>query len=504
MIVLIAWAITVNMFCENYQVKEGNFLNTELQRFEGEVNSTLITYSEFSNYIFDEINQDIEILSIMAQANQASIDEKEVLRNRLYNKVSKQYPIMQKYKFRQFHFHLPTTESFLRVHLPERYGDLLIDSRESVRLVNETETKISGFEEGKIFNGFRNVYPLEYENQHIGSVEISMSSASIIEILSQLHNQRDFYFIIDKLVVQENLFKDQLANYRKSNIIDNYYVDIDVDDVTSSNNTITLDSKEVFFNSMKEQYLEKFQKKESFAAVHKFEGKDYIVNFLGITNFKDSPSAYLISISECTRGYNNFIQDMYDEILLVTFLAFFIVAFGLTLTFYQSNLKDNAELDYLTNVYNRNKFYEITNREIKVAKRYQQEMSILFMDIDHFKKINDTYGHAWGDRVLKELATKIMANIREIDIFARWGGEEFVLLLPNTGKEGALIVAEKIRRLIADSNAGKLSDITLSIGVAVLDSKNHDITDAISLADAAMYEAKRKGRNQVCYAISKD
>lgn len=257
-IILIIWLITVAMFYKNFKTKENTFLETELQRFEDEVNSTLITYEEFANYIFDKIDQDDEILSIISQANTASDAEKKVLREHLYEMVSKDYPMMQKYKFRQFHFHLPTTESFLRVHLPEKYGDLLIDSRESVRLVNEMETKISGFEEGKIFNGFRNVYPLQYNNQHVGSVEISMSSASVIEILSELHQKRDYYFVIDKDVVQENLFEDQLENYRDSNIIEDYYVDTEVDEITSLNNTVTINSKELFFNSIDDKYIKQF------------------------------------------------------------------------------------------------------------------------------------------------------------------------------------------------------------------------------------------------------
>lgn len=498
-IILIIWLITVAMFYKNFKTKENTFLETELQRFEDEVNSTLITYEEFANYIFDKIDQDDEILSIISQANTASDAEKKVLREHLYEMVSKDYPMMQKYKFRQFHFHLPTTESFLRVHLPEKYGDLLIDSRESVRLVNEMETKISGFEEGKIFNGFRNVYPLQYNNQHVGSVEISMSSASVIEILSELHQKRDYYFVIDKDVVQENLFEDQLENYRDSNIIEDYYVDTEVDEITSLNNTVTINSKELFFNSIDDKYIKQLNNKESFTLVHKFEGKDYIITFLGIKNFKESPAAYLISVSHCKGGYGDFMQDMYWEVILVTFLAIFIIAFGLVLAFYQKNLKDSAELDYLTNIYNRNKFYEITKQEIKTAKRYKQEMAVMFMDIDHFKKINDTYGHAWGDRVLKELAKQILIKIREVDVFARWGGEEFVLLLPNTDKEGALIIAEKIREIISESEVAELKDVTISVGVSPVDTQTYDIEAAISLADAAMYEAKRRGRNQVCY-----
>ncbi len=120
------------------------------------------------------------------------------------------------------------------------------------------------------------------------------------------------------------------------------------------------------------------------------------------------------------------------------------------------------------------------------------------MDIDHFKKLNDTYGHAWGDKVLQELAKQILLIIREVDVFARWGGEEFVLLLPNTGKEGAFILAEKIRKMIEESESEELKDLTISIGVCRVNPKTYDIEEAIGRADLAMYEAKRKGRNQVC------
>lgn len=191
--------------------------------------------------------------------------------------------------------------------------------------------------------------------------------------------------------------------------------------------------------------------------------------------------------------------DMYKEILLVSLLAFFIIAFGLVLAFYQHKLKNSAEIDYLTNIYNRNKFYEIASREVKRAKRYKEDTAILLLDIDFFKKVNDSYGHEWGDKVLRELARKISTNIREVDIFARWGGEEFVLLLPNTGKEGGLVVAEKIRKLIHESKVKELDAITISIGVSLVDTENYDITAAINLADQAMYEAKTNGRNQVCF-----
>ena len=164
---------------------------------------------------------------------------------------------------------------------------------------------------------------------------------------------------------------------------------------------------------------------------------------------------------------------MYREIILITLLAFFIIIFGLILAFYQYKLKSSSELDYLTNIYNRNKFYEIVGREARNAKRHKYDSALMLMDIDHFKNINDTYGHGWGD--------------------------EFILLLPNTEKEHALKLAEKIRKLIDECEPIELKGVTISIGVTSIDPDNYNIDNSIKVADEAMYCAKESGRNQVCF-----
>ena len=496
--IVVVWLIVISMLFASQNNNKKAFLDVELKRFEGEVNSTLITYESFSNYIFEQIDQDEEIISTIYQANSASVEEKEILREKLYDKLYNQYTSMKHYEFRQFHFHLANTESFLRMHSPYKYGDILANVRESVRLVNEKKINVKGFEEGRIFNGFRYVYPLQYNDNHIGSVELSISSASIIEVLSKIYDYEDFYFIIDKSVVEENVFNDETANYRDSLFFDDYYVDKEVDEITSAYNKVVPASKELFFQGIKEQCMEKIKDKKSFVSIYDYEGKDYIVKFSSIYNLKETPIAYLISISESVV-YKQFSKDMYREIILVTLLAFFIIIFGLILAFYQYKLKNSSELDFLTKIYNRNKFYEIVEREVRLAKRNRYDSAVMLMDIDHFKSINDTYGHEWGDEVLKELVNQIMENIRDVDVFARWGGEEFVLLLPNTKKDDALQVAEKIRVLIDKCDSPQLKGVTISIGVTLIDPDNYNIDNSIKVADEAMYCAKESGRNQVCF-----
>lgn len=495
-ILFLLWVVVMRGIATNRSDTEEIYLQNELQSLEGEVDSILLTYSKFSDYIFDELDQDQEIKDIMEKANSASISEKEVLRDRLYQKTYNKYLSMKEYEYRQFQFHLANTESFLRLHAPEKYGDLLLGIRESVRLTNENLEKTTCFEEGRIFNGFRYVYPLLNKDKHIGSVEVSVSSRSIIKILSQLYQNEDFYFIIDKAVADQKLFEEELSNYQDLAILEGFYLDKDIMEIAELNRTVVSDLEESFFQKAVDINSDKIKNKESFSTVNNYNGKNYTITFLAIENIEKTPVAYLISIQE-SQGFERIIKSNNLQVMMVTLLFVLIILFGLLLVFYYKKLRERAERDDLTNLYNRNKFYELAKIEEKSAMQFKYQSAVLLLDIDRFKKINDKYGHKWGDQVLTKLASEITKNLRERDIFARWGGEEFVLLLPDTGKSEAFNLAEKIRKTICQSPDEQLNKITISIGVATIDPDNYNIDRAIMQADQAMYRAKAKGRNQV-------
>lgn len=494
-IITICWFFIITLRIETYHDHKKIFLDTELKTFAREVNATLTTYELFSNYIYGEINNTEDILSIISESNLASKQVKDSLRSELYEQLVDKYMNMEKYNFRQFHFHLKNTESFLRMHTPNKYGDLLGDVRESVRLVNEEKKYIKGFEEGRIYNGFRYVYPLEYLGSHIGSVEISVSSASILETLSVLYPQEDFYFIIDKSAVDEKVFESEKTNYTISQISDQFYMDTEVKKITDAYKSFVIENDHLIWAELQDKDKDSLMEHLSFSRAYSFSDEEYIVKFLSIENFKNEPVAYLISISQITE-YLDLTKEFKREIFLDTFLALTIISIGLIVTIYQSKLKHTSEVDHLTQLYNRHKFYELAEKEIIHSRRYDDELSIVMLDIDHFKNINDTYGHEWGDKVLKELTKLVAVNIRKEDIFSRWGGEEFVLLLPHTNLEKAYEFSEKIRCIIQEADTKALKGVSVSIGVACVDvSKNIDY--AINLADSAMYLAKENGRNQV-------
>jgi len=166
----------------------------------------------------------------------------------------------------------------------------------------------------------------------------------------------------------------------------------------------------------------------------------------------------------------------------------------------KEHLKEVAIRDQLTGLYNHNFFYSRFEEEFERAVRYETSLSLLMLDIDDFKRINDTYGHRVGDIALKEIAAIIMKGVRKTDVVARYGGEEFAVILPHTMLKGALEEAERLREMIAShSYAGLSRDrITVSIGVASYPQKGAmNSGDLVNYADDALYKAKASGKNTV-------
>jgi len=158
-------------------------------------------------------------------------------------------------------------------------------------------------------------------------------------------------------------------------------------------------------------------------------------------------------------------------------------------------LEELASIDSLTGIYNRNKLREIALYEFRKYSRDKKPISFIMLDIDYFKKINDTHGHNVGDYALKTIAKLVLENIRESDAFARWGGEEFVILTPNADVDNAVVLAEKIRKKISNFEFDEIGSITCSFGVAQMQD-GFTLENLVENADRALYMAKRSGRNR--------
>ncbi len=218
----------------------------------------------------------------------------------------------------------------------------------------------------------------------------------------------------------------------------------------------------------------------------------------------DIPVIFTTSLSnpedqtECySAGGSDFIAKPIHPITLMQ-----RVIINLTLKLQTDFLREQVYLDGLTSVYNRRYFNEHGQRCIRQSKRTQLPLSLLLIDVDHFKEFNDIYGHLSGDDCLKSISSVLVSETgRPTDVVCRYGGEEFACLLPETDANGAMIVAQKmcneIQNLGIVHEASTLKQVTVSIGVAVIIPNSDDLSELVTIADEKLYTAKRNGRNQI-------
>ena len=187
-------------------------------------------------------------------------------------------------------------------------------------------------------------------------------------------------------------------------------------------------------------------------------------------------------------------------IWIVTLIAMRHLAIGESL---RASLEKQATHDPLTELYNRRYVFNIIENELKRYRRYGDRFSLILIDADHFKRVNDTYGHGAGDAVLRHISDSCMRSVREADVVGRFGGEEFIIVLPRTSATEAANVAERIRATLRQSGFNwqdRPINVTLSLGIAEAGPDAASFDDLLKSADSALYAAKRAGRDQVAIA----
>ncbi len=212
----------------------------------------------------------------------------------------------------------------------------------------------------------------------------------------------------------------------------------------------------------------------------------------------------VFGVIELINSLDDVIFNESDEQILTTIADFAGIAISNAKALEKIN--HLAITDDLTGLYNSRYFFEEIEYEVERSKRYETPLSLVFLDLDHFKNVNDTYGHLTGSRLLSEVGAVVFQNIRKADKAARYGGDEFVIILPHTEKAGALAFAEKLHRELGNgsffSDNGNPLTVTGSFGVASFPEDASSSTELISAADDAMYLVKASGRNGVRVAAS--
>ncbi len=266
------------------------------QTFELEVNfNTLIdTYSNFANMVYDLYIDQPEVLDLFAKGLQAKdVAQQDYYREELYKLLLPIYEMLQTNNFRQLHFHDVESNSYLRFHRPDKFGDSLVGVRDTVTYVNETHTPVIAFEEGRIFNGYRFVYPLRMDGIYLGSVEISIAIHSILDLMSS-DSVITHQFIIDREVVESKVFNEELDNYIPWPLSDKYYIEVEA--IKNTNNQPFLSEQD---SARLIQFLETNKEKDipetNFAIPFK---NGTIVSGYAVQNFQGNLVGYLLNLSK--------------------------------------------------------------------------------------------------------------------------------------------------------------------------------------------------------------
>ena len=614
--------LALNWYYEN---RKNDYLESHNKNIKRDFEIINYKYAQFANTAYTLVINKPEILTILSDAY-SSDSKKEQARKRLYTYLQKEYLYLQNYGLKQLHFHLKTNESFLRFHRPLQYGDSLNGIRPTIEHVNKYISPISGFEEGRTYNGFRHVYPLlsldkDGMQEHLGSVEISFGADVLLKEFIDFYGAKAG-FLMSQKEVDKHVFENERINYSPS-IFNTFLYEVSIKkqllDSQSHIETnklckknikyvekqifkgeifsiISIDNSSIYtFVPLKNpiskkvvgmillqedtneinSYLSQFYIfmlfsiattffallyiYREFSSRHRFEllskttqnildSQDTIVvvsdgksiinankrffDFFGLSNlkeFKDNyncicdfflnePRFFHLGLVKEDQSWVNEIMKLSNKNRIVSMqskfnknhsFAVLVNSFDedyvISFSDISERLNDHFSLelkvihDSLTNAYNREYFNLASPKFIQESSQNGLFLGLIIFDIDHFKSVNDTYGHNTGDIVLKHLVEIVNRSIRTEDILVRWGGEEFIILAKTKSLDDIKKIAEFIRKQIEIESFIEVENITCSFGVTLYNGIE-DIHETIKRADVALYKAKNAGRNCVVIA----
>ncbi len=622
LVIVSNYAVTI--YAENAKkVEIESFNNESLRKLDVAYRSIWNTFKIVTKIHADNIIRDQKLLSLLRDFKYESDPwKRSLLRGELYRHLYGEYDELKSLGIRQLHFHTCDGKSLLRFHFPSKNGDSLAAIRKSIRDTNEKLVPSYGFEGGRIYSGFRYVFPVMQGSEHLGSVELSIPFDTIEKELQavlpagyQLHQ--------DKASVYEKIFDPYKDIMLPSPVLSDHYIEnphiSEVEKKIASNRIVNrlypLIAKNAEFRHM-QHTLHNF-------SINIFDGDGgYSILFLDIRDTEGKHGAYLVSYSRLnilleiekrfdiltiildlavviilTLGYVVYRQfesmrtqghtlqnliDMQENIILLSngirisyanrkFFDFFgiddlsefldghrcvcetfirddayfhlgklgdksnwieaimvlphaqrivsiadtrgaVHIFTISFNRYDNDLyifsftditatveeksilREKTIHDKLTGVYNREYFDQTYTGLLEECRTQQYLAAFAIIDIDLFKRVNDTYGHDTGDRVLMEFASRIDRYSRKEDILIRWGGEEFVLSMKVKEPAGLQTALEHIRQVIAAEPFEGVGSLTCSIG-GTLYREGEEIGETIKRADEALYLAKERGRN---------
>ncbi len=399
--------------------------------------------------------------------------------------------LTENHQITHFYYHGLDGTNYLRVHHPPRFGDLI--DRRTLDTARQSGKVASGIELGLLGTyTLRLVKPWHYQNQLIGYVEVGMEIDHLFEKLYQISGTA-LAVVIEKQYLTRELWQQGNLTFKR---------DSDWDRLPDA---VVLG----VFGEFTEQALLKVHAQKDISAW--LIGGGTIYRTIPINDIQQRTVGELHVAFDETVGSDGTIKIVsYLTLIVGLSLLVLILILRAATNRVESHLSDaiaersdferRIKYDQMTSVYNQPEFYRLLDLELERAVRQQTPLSVILLDIDFFKTVNDEHGHQIGDCVLRGLALELLAYTRDGDHLARYGGEEFTVILPNTALQDASEIAERWRTVIERRGFkcdGQPVNITISLGVANYPLHSDTSKMLLQHADMAMYKAKRRGRNRV-------
>jgi len=347
LLLLILLYIIYNFLHKEREKDIGNIMYKSLQMIEISYSSVLNTYKISAQKDMNYLLKNSAIMELLKEFKYASNSQKNLLRGRIYRQLYKQYNEMKKINIRQFHFHTHNGKSLLRFHKPHRSGDSLLRIRKSIRVANIDKEKISGFEGGKIYPGFRYVFPIFYNKEHLGSVEFSIAFESIEKELNEVLPLLGYQLIISKEESYDKVFEWHKDYFIKTALLANYYIENPKISFVTKKLQNSPIAKELECSIQKHRELIDNQIKagESFSIPLTMNQRGYMIHFLDIKNTENIHAGYIVAYSsfdeliDINNRYRVFFILLYTGIILIFFLTWIVSKQFQRLSFQTENLQ---------------------------------------------------------------------------------------------------------------------------------------------------------------------
>jgi diguanylate cyclase (GGDEF)-like protein len=462
------------------------------------------TQKAASDFYYQEIQNDVNALRIIIQTLKrdgmlqqlfASRDRKAILRY-----VQTHYSDLKgKFGISHFYFTLPDRVNLLRVHAPSRYGDKI--DRVTTLQAEKQGSVAHGVELGILGTFTLRVVSPWYDEETgtlIGYVELGMEIDHIIKHLNSIFGH-DIIILVFKEFLDRKEWESGMRELGRAVDWDQFDKAVLIADVTPKIPTTAL-----------KQFEQYFYVHPHVPTPLEHEGIPYwfiSTSLHDVSGREVADMMLLVDVSLETEAVNTTVIIVGATVFLVglAFVFFFswqMTRAGQRIEQDEKILKQFAIHDPLTKLFTRRVFHDYLDSEIDRSSRFKHPLSLLMVDLDYFKKVNDEYGHQAGDKVLQEVSERLIKSVRTVDYVFRYGGEEIAILLPETDTDTAQQFAQRINDVISalpvDVGNHQLVSITVSIGIATYPEHADSDTLLISASDKALYAAKNAGRDRIC------